>query len=134
MKCTVVMVFMRTTLVLACATVVGGCSGQRGTEATSEAPPPASVEHEGDGGSIDVKHLEQFPLVTATAHEAVSELSVTGVVSPDVARAVPVVSLASGRVVDIRARLGDQVQKGQLLLRVHSADVSTAFSDSHPNA
>jgi len=42
---------------------------------------------------------------------------------------VPVVSLASGRVVDIRARLGDTVQKGQLLLTVRSNDVSGAYSD-----
>jgi cobalt-zinc-cadmium efflux system membrane fusion protein len=54
---------------------------------------------------------------------------VTGVVNPDVSRAVPVVSLSSGRVIDLRARLGDQVRKGQLLLRIQSADVAAAFSD-----
>jgi cobalt-zinc-cadmium efflux system membrane fusion protein len=37
--------------------------------------------------------------------------------------------LASGRVVDIRARLGDQVKKGQLLLRVQSNDVASGFND-----
>jgi cobalt-zinc-cadmium efflux system membrane fusion protein len=42
---------------------------------------------------------------------------------------VPVISIASGRVVDIRARLGDTVKKGQILLRVQSADISGAFSD-----
>jgi membrane fusion protein, heavy metal efflux system len=40
---------------------------------------------------------------------------------------VPVVSLASGRVVDIKARLGDVVEKGQLLLQVRSNDVSGAY-------
>jgi len=54
-------------------------------------------------------------------------LNVTGVVQPDIARAVPVVSLASGRVVDIKARLGDVVEKGQLLLQVRSNDVSGAY-------
>ena len=53
----------------------------------------------------------------------------TGAVSPDVSRTVPVISLASGRVVEIRARLGDAVTKGQLLMRVQSADISGAFSD-----
>src|SRR5208282_6033184 len=43
------------------------------------------------------------------------------------ARAVPVISLASGRVVEIKARLGDVVKKGQLLLRVQSNDVSGAY-------
>ncbi len=51
----------------------------------------------------------------------------TGVVQPDIARAVPVISLASGRVVEIKARLGDVVKKGQLLLRVQSNDVSGAY-------
>jgi cobalt-zinc-cadmium efflux system membrane fusion protein len=40
-----------------------------------------------------------------------------------------VISIASGRVVEIHARLGDTVTKGQLLLRVQSADISGAFSD-----
>jgi cobalt-zinc-cadmium efflux system membrane fusion protein len=51
------------------------------------------------------------------------------VVTPDVSRQVPVISLASGRVVDIRAKLGDAVTKGQLLMRIQSADISGAFSD-----
>jgi len=54
-------------------------------------------------------------------------LSVTGTVFPDIARTVPVISLASGRIVDIRARLGDTVKKGQLLLRVRSDDISGGF-------
>jgi len=74
-----------------------------------------------------VDHPEQFPLVTAVEHKAVPALNVTGVVQPDIARAVPVISLASGRVVEIKARLGDTVEKGQLLLRVRSGDVSGAY-------
>jgi membrane fusion protein, heavy metal efflux system len=76
-----------------------------------------------------VDHPEQFPLATAVKRAAASELSVTGVVQPDVSRTVPVVSLASGRVVEIDARLGDDVKKGQLLMKVQSADISSAFSD-----
>jgi cobalt-zinc-cadmium efflux system membrane fusion protein len=40
-----------------------------------------------------------------------------------------VVSLASGRIVAIHARLGDTVTKGQLLLTVRSDDISGAFSN-----
>jgi cobalt-zinc-cadmium efflux system membrane fusion protein len=65
--------------------------------------------------------------VTAVEHKAAPTLNVTGVVQPDIVRAVPVVSLASGRVVEIKARLGDAVKKGQLLLRVQSNDVSGAY-------
>jgi cobalt-zinc-cadmium efflux system membrane fusion protein len=105
-----------------------GCGNVKGDPA-SEAPPPAQVEHEQDGSVIEVDHPEQFPLATAAAHNSRSELVVTGVVQPDISRNVPVISLASGRVVDIRARLGDTVQKGQLLLTVRSDDVSGAYSD-----
>jgi cobalt-zinc-cadmium efflux system membrane fusion protein len=54
-------------------------------------------------------------------------LVATGVVLPDISRNVPVITLASGRVVDIRARLGDTVQKDQVLLRVRSDDVAGGF-------
>src|SRR5262245_28034990 len=60
---------------------------------------------------------------------AVRQLRVTGTVAPDISRSVPVISPASGRVVAIEARLGDSVKKGQVLLRVQSADLSAAFSD-----
>jgi cobalt-zinc-cadmium efflux system membrane fusion protein len=49
-------------------------------------------------------------------------------VNPDIAGMVPVISLASGRVVDIRVRLGDTVKKGQLLMRVQSNDIAGAFN------
>src|ERR1035438_5662246 len=37
--------------------------------------------------------------------------------------------LSSGRILEVHARLGDTVTRGQLLLRVQSADTSSAFSD-----
>jgi cobalt-zinc-cadmium efflux system membrane fusion protein len=110
--------------------LLGGCTARGSTgDAAAGAPPPAVVEHDNDSSVIHVDHPERFTLAIATAHEAAPELSVTGVVNPDVSRNVPVVSLAAGRVTDLRARLGDQVRKGQLLLRIQSADVATAFSD-----
>ena len=48
-------------------------------------------------------------------------------VNPDIAREVPVISLASGRVVDIQTRLDDNVKKGHLLLKVQSPDITNAF-------
>ena len=93
----------------------------------AEAPPKAVVEQDLDANNFKVDHPEQFPLATAAEYKAVPELDVTGVVQPDITRAVPVVSLATGRVVEIKARLGDEVKKGQLLLRVQSNDVSGAY-------
>jgi len=108
--------------------VLGGC-GNGKEDPASEAPSSAQVEHEQDGSVIQVDRLEQFPLATAAAHNSRAELVVTGVVAPDVSRNVPVITLASGRVVDIHARLGDTVQRGQLLLSVRSADISSGYSD-----
>ena len=93
----------------------------------AEAPPSAVVEPDLDANNFKVDHPEQFPLVTAIEYKAVPALNVTGVVQPDIARAVPVISLAAGRVVEVKARLGDTVKKGQLLLKVQSNDVSGAY-------
>jgi cobalt-zinc-cadmium efflux system membrane fusion protein len=78
---------------------------------------------------LAVEHPEQVPLATATARTTSPELVVTGTVNPDVSRSVPVVSLVSGRVVAIHARVGDTVKKGQLLLSLRSDDVANGFSD-----
>jgi cobalt-zinc-cadmium efflux system membrane fusion protein len=108
--------------------LLAGCGGGKG-DPKAEAPPAVKVEHEEDLNVVRVDHPEQFPLVTAAAYASASQLSATGTVSPDISRTVPVISIATGRVVEIHARLGDTVKKGQLLLRVQSADMSAAFSD-----
>ena len=103
-----------------------GCDTAHGDPA-QEAPPPATVIQGVDVTNFAVDHPEEYPIVTATRYEAPSELDVTGTVLPDISRTVPVITLASGRVVDIRARLGDTVQKDQVLLRVRSDDVGLGF-------
>src|SRR6202045_890176 len=118
------------TMTLCCTLglLLAGCGEGKG-DPKAEAPPVARVEHEEDADVVRVDHPEQFPLATAAAHASASQLSATGAVSPDISRTVPVISIATGRVVEIHARLGDTVKKGQLLLRVQSADMSGAFSD-----
>jgi membrane fusion protein, heavy metal efflux system len=120
---------MQLPLSLAALLLLAGCSGDASKNAAAEAPPPAQVEHEGDASIVQVEHAAQFPLATAAEYKAAPQLTVTGVVTPDISRTVPVISIASGRVVEIRARLGDTVKKGQLLLRVQSADIAGAYSD-----
>ena len=121
--------FPKATLCIAAGLLLAGCGVKGKADPMAEAPPPAKVEAEPDASLVKVDHPEQFPLATATRHDAAPELSVTGVVSADVSRNVPAISLASGRVVEIHARLGDTVTKGQLLLKVQSEDIAQAFSD-----
>jgi membrane fusion protein, heavy metal efflux system len=106
--------------------LVMGCGENKG-DAKAEAPPQTTVVPETEGNVFTVDRPEQFTLATAGEHKAAAALNVTGVVTPDIARAVPVISLASGRIVDIKVRLGDEVKKGQLVMRVQSNDVSAAY-------
>jgi len=108
-----------------CSLLVGCNDGKADPKA--EAPPKATVEPDLDANNLKVDHPDQFPLVAAVERKAPSSLNVTGVVQPDIARAVPVISLAAGRVIEVKARLGDSVKKGQLLLKVQSNDVSGAY-------
>jgi membrane fusion protein, heavy metal efflux system len=103
-----------------------GCEKAK-SDPAAEAPPPASVEHQNNLVVITVDKPERFPLVAATSHEATSTLNVTGAVNPDVSREIPVVSIASGRVVALHVRFGDYVKKGQLIMEVQSTDISGAF-------
>jgi len=113
--------------------LLSGCDrnvkAQEKAAGSGTGPVAVTVEPDLDANNFQADHPEQFPLVTASEHLAASELSVTGVVSPDVSRQVPVPSLATGRVVEIDARLGDEVKKGQLLFKVRSMDISGAYSD-----
>ena len=117
---------------LGLALLVTGCerkvAAQRIADSTT-GPAPATVQADMDPTNFKVDHPEQFPLAAAGEHIAAPELKVTGVVNPDVSRQVPVPSLATGRIVEIDARLGDEVKKGQLLFKVRSTDISGSFSE-----
>ena len=123
-------------LVAVLAVILAGCENKVSAQAQAVAgtklgtgPVPVKVEPDLDTNNFKLDHAERFPIVTAAEYVATPELNVTGVVSPDVSRQVPVPSLATGRVVEIDARLGDEVQKGQLLFKVRSTDIAGAFSD-----
>jgi membrane fusion protein, heavy metal efflux system len=107
--------------------VTAGCHRQ--TAADAGDPGEAKVEEIRGEGVVQVEHPEQFLMATVEQRPALDELRVTGVIAPDVSRTVPVLSLAGGRAVEIRAKLGDEVTKGQVLLVIDSPDVAQAFSD-----
>jgi cobalt-zinc-cadmium efflux system membrane fusion protein len=103
---------------------LSGCSRSKNDEATQ-----TKVEANTDPNVFTVANADQFPLVEVQLRKVTDELHVNGVIAPDVNRSVPVVSLGGGRVVEIKARLGDVVKKGQTLLLINSPDLSQAFSD-----
>jgi cobalt-zinc-cadmium efflux system membrane fusion protein len=105
---------------------LAGCKGKF-DPASGEAQ-QAQVTPTGDAGLISVDDPRRFPLVTAGRVNTPTKLDVTGSVFPDIDRELPVISLASGRVVDIRAHLDDNVKKGQLLIKVQSPDITNAFN------
>jgi cobalt-zinc-cadmium efflux system membrane fusion protein len=122
-------IFVEALLCAGSIVMLTNCGAKVQADPKAEAPPPVPVEQVSDVNLVKVDDPKKFPIVTATSFSAAPELSVTGTVNPDVSRQVPVISLASGRIVQVYTRLGDSVQKGQLLMKVQSADISQAYSD-----
>jgi cobalt-zinc-cadmium efflux system membrane fusion protein len=121
---------MKHTVVLAAVLSFGiltGCGGQK-HEPAAQAPPPVQVENEGGVSLITVDRPGRFPLAPATEYRSTSTLNVTATVNPDISRQIPVISIASGRVVAIHTQIGASVKKGQLLMEVQSTDISNAFN------
>jgi membrane fusion protein, heavy metal efflux system len=117
---------------LAAALIISGLvlSGCKSAEKGDGAPPPAHVVQAQDMSliTVDSNDAQKFKVVAAEKIEAAGELNATGAVFPDVSREIPVISLANGRVVDIKVRLDEAVKKGQLMFRVQSPDINTAFN------
>jgi cobalt-zinc-cadmium efflux system membrane fusion protein len=92
-------------------------------------PAPTKAEVTLDPNVYKPDHPELFTLVSIEARELPTVLTANGSVTPDVNRTIHVTSQGSGRVVDLKVRLGDSVRKGQGLLSIYSADLAGAFSD-----
>ena len=87
--------------------------------------PPVTV----DPDLFDTDHPELFKTANAESRALPTQVTANGTVSPDVNRTIHVTSLGGGRVVDLKAKLGDEVHKGQTLLVISSPDLAGAFSD-----
>jgi len=121
-------------VVLSTAMLMATWACKRGeTDPAAGAPPPAKVTTAYQAEVFSVDRPDQYPVTAAVEHRAATQLAVTGTVNPDIDRTVPVISLASGRIVGLFARLGDEVKKGQLLLRLRSDDISGAYANYQSN-
>ena len=82
-----------------------------------------------DPDVFETDHPELFKTAKVETRSLPTLITANGTVSPDINRTIHVTSLGSGRVVDLKVRLGDQVQKGQTLLVISSPDLASAMSD-----
>jgi membrane fusion protein, heavy metal efflux system len=65
----------------------------------------------------------------ASADSVKPKLVLPGMVESDPARTATVIPQLSGRVIDLKVRLGDRVVKGQVLAVLDSADLTQAYDD-----
>ena len=107
--------------------LLAACGSKAKVDEAAAAPPQAKVVEEPDLNVVKVDRPERFKLVAASERTELPQVHATGTVNPNVEKSIPVVSLASGRAVAIYAKLGDDVKKGQLLLKVLSNDIAAAF-------
>ena len=104
------------------------CTKSQADPRANEAP-PATVESVPDPNVISVGNSDRFEIVPVVSRAEADQLQVNGVIAPDVNRTVPVNALTSGRVASLKVRLGDDVQKDQVLLTMASPDLTQAISD-----
>jgi len=116
------LLYLPLALLLAALSLSLACSNDT-PAATSK--PPVTL----DPDVFNADHPELFKTAKAEVRPLATVVSANGTISPDVNRTIHVTSLGSGRVVDLKVKLGDTVQKGQPLLLISSPDLAGAFSD-----
>jgi len=90
---------------------------------------PTKAEVTLDPNLYTVEHPDLFKLATVETRDLPTTLHANGGVTPDINSTIHMTSQGSGRVVELKVRLGDYVKKGQVLILIHSADLAAAFSD-----
>jgi cobalt-zinc-cadmium efflux system membrane fusion protein len=109
-------------LLLAALAVSVACSKETPASTTK---PPVTI----DPDVFDTDHPELFKTAKAETRSLPTLVTANGTISPDVNRTIHVTSLGGGRVVDLKVKLGDSVNKGQTLLVISSPDLAGALSD-----
>jgi cobalt-zinc-cadmium efflux system membrane fusion protein len=82
-----------------------------------------------DPDVFQAEQPELFKTAKAETRALPTQVTASGTVSPDVNRTIHVTSLGAGRVVELKAKLGDAVRQGQTLIVISSPDLAGAFSD-----
>jgi len=108
---------------LAMLAVLVGCTGHT---TTASDHPEVSQD---DPNVLFVPASTPVPLVAASATVMQATLTLPAVVMANVTRTVHVTARVSGKVERVNVRLGDSVQRGQVLAIIASPDVADAYSD-----
>ena len=114
------LLFVEAAVCVVLSLMTAGCekkAAASGDTTAGTGPESTAVEPDLDSNNFKVDHPERFSLVTAGEYSAAPELNVTGTVSPDVARQVPVPSLATGRITEIDAGSGTSSRKANFSSR-----------------
>ncbi len=112
-------------LTLALALPVWGCGDSGKTEVMQSADKPKGA---GENG-LPAESRPQIVVEAVQLKPIAGDLSLSGKVQYSEDRFVKVSSPLVGRVTDVRAKLGERVVAGQVLLSIDSADIGAAYSD-----
>jgi len=107
------------------ALLASGCGEGGKTEAVQPADKPKPAGQANHSPEL----RPQIVVETAQLKPISGDLSLPGKVQYSEDRYAKVSSPVVGRVVEVRAKLGDKVAAGQVLLSIESADIGAAYSD-----
>lgn len=114
--------------VLCWMAALGVMAGGAGCSKESPAAATKSVVSV-DPDVFEPEHPELFKTAKVETRALPSQVTANGTLQPDVNRTIHVTSLGGGRVVELKAKLGDEVSKGQTLMVISSPDLAAAMSD-----
>lgn len=111
-------------LYLLAIAALAGCGGSDAQKAAS--PPPAAPGTPEVYVAADAKGIQTMAVQT---RQIPDYLNIPGRVTPDPTRVVHVFPVATGRVVEMRVRPWDRVEKGETLATLESSEASRAVTD-----
>jgi cobalt-zinc-cadmium efflux system membrane fusion protein len=109
--------------------VATGCgSGGDATGQTKQTKPPATNDPNTEYVASDSKGIRTMTVRTTPIPEY---LELSAHIEPDPTRVVHVYAPAGGRIVELRVRPWDKVERGQTLATLESSDLARAVADYH---
>lgn len=117
----------------AAAVIAAGLSCAACTHASTAENPPAAAEAAKPSGpkpvTVDEKTLSTIKTVALRDHEEAATLTIAGKVQFDEDRVAHVLAPLAGQIVDLHAKVGDTIRRGQPLCVIGSRDVTAAVGD-----